>query len=370
MILKRLKEGKKKENKQNIINNNQSKITQFTMMNVKKDNNMLPREFAGKTFYKFINPNMRHYNYVYRDNYNKLPDNEQFDPYSECGGGFHFCTMEDLPKWMYMFSSKCMIYEVTLLDNARVCKKVKKYKSDSIVISNPLSIRDFIKLHDVAKLFVTLYGPSLKYIDQTNELCMIAVQQDGYSLKYVKNQTEEICTMAIEQYAHSLKYVHNQSDELCTKAIEHNIHALQYVHNQTYEHCIYAVGLDGYTLNYVQPEKRTYELYLLAVQTYGSIIQHIEPNERSKYYTDELLISALKQNGMALEFIDPMKCTNEMYMVALKQNGLALQFIDPLKHTDEMFKQAVKQNGSALQFMKPIMQTPELKIMAIKQKNK
>ena len=37
--------------------------------------------------------------------------------------------------------------------------------------------------------------------------CLEQVEQNGYSLQYVKEQTEEICMKAVEQDGYSLRYV-------------------------------------------------------------------------------------------------------------------------------------------------------------------
>ena len=39
-----------------------------------------------------------------------------------------------------------------------------------------------------------------KIIDQTEEICKLAVQQTPYALDYVKNQTEELCKLAVQQF--------------------------------------------------------------------------------------------------------------------------------------------------------------------------
>ena len=39
------------------------------------------------------------------------------------------------------------------------------------------------------------------------KFCLKAVEQDGYSLQYVKDQTEQICLKAVEQNGDSLRYV-------------------------------------------------------------------------------------------------------------------------------------------------------------------
>ncbi|MGN1038120.1 MAG: DUF4116 domain-containing protein, partial [Mailhella sp.] len=39
----------------------------------------------------------------------------------------------------------------------------------------------------------------IDYIEQTPELCMAAVQQDGMALKFVRQQTLELCLAAVQQ---------------------------------------------------------------------------------------------------------------------------------------------------------------------------
>jgi hypothetical protein len=50
------------------------------------------------------------------------------------------------------------------------------------------------------------------------EICKLAVQQNGDALRYVKNQTEEICKLAVQQNGDALKYVKNQTEEICELA--------------------------------------------------------------------------------------------------------------------------------------------------------
>ncbi len=43
--------------------------------------------------------------------------------------------------------------------------------------------------------------------EQTDEICLIAVNNDGLALKYVKEQTEEICTEAVKENGLAIQYV-------------------------------------------------------------------------------------------------------------------------------------------------------------------
>lgn len=47
--------------------------------------------------------------------------------------------------------------------------------------------------------------------EQTPEICLEAVRQDGNALAYVKEQTPEICIEAVEQDSSALKYVKDTS---------------------------------------------------------------------------------------------------------------------------------------------------------------
>ncbi len=56
------------------------------------------------------------------------------------------------------------------------------------------------------------YWLILKNIDnQTPELCMKVVKQNGYALKYVKDQTFEICLEAVKETKHSLDYIKDEN---------------------------------------------------------------------------------------------------------------------------------------------------------------
>ena len=49
---------------------------------------------------------------------------------------------------------------------------------------------------------------------QTDELCKIAVKQNGVALLHVYIQTDEICKLAVSEYWHAFNYVDNKTAEL------------------------------------------------------------------------------------------------------------------------------------------------------------
>ena len=89
----------------------------------------------------------------------------------------------------------------------------------------------------------------LKYIpDQTEELCLVAVNESGFALRYVKDKTYEICLAAVKKNGYALKYIDDQTEELCLEAVKNNGYSLQFVKNQTDEICLEAILNDEQAL--------------------------------------------------------------------------------------------------------------------------
>jgi len=81
-----------------------------------------------------------------------------------------------------------------------------------------------------------------------------------------------------------------------------------------------------------------------------------------------MYIRAVKENGLALEYIkDPFK-TYELCKIAIKENGLALQYVEDSCKTYELCEMAIIQNAASLEFVNDIYQTDELCKIAVCQK--
>jgi hypothetical protein len=152
---------------------------------------------------------------------------------------------------------------------------------------------------ELFKLAIQHNGGVLQFMkDQTEEICKLAVQQDGWALKYVIDKTEEICKLAVQQYGRALKYVDHQTEEICKLAVRHNGFALEYVKEQTEELCKLAFQQNGYSLRYVKDQ--TEEICKFAVQQNGCSLQYVEEQ------TEEICKLAVQQDGYALNYVkDP-----------------------------------------------------------------
>ena len=83
-------------------------------------------------------------------------------------------------------------------------------------------------------------GWDLEFVlNQTKEICLCAVKQEGYAIMYVKEQTEEICLAAVRQNGLALKYVKEQTEFICSEAIRQDKCAIIYVDKKFVDVFIY-----------------------------------------------------------------------------------------------------------------------------------
>ena len=114
-----------------------------------------------------------------------------------------------------------------------------------------------------------------------------------------------------------------------------------------YENCKLAVKNNGHALQCINPELRTDEICKLAVQHDSFVLEYVEKQ------TDEICKLAVQQFGLALEFVKPELMSYEMCKLAVQDNGCALEFVKPELMSDEICKLAVQQNCYSLQYVPP-----------------
>ncbi len=106
--------------------------------------------------------------------------------------------------------------------------------------------------------FVRTYPFSLKEIEeQTEKICLAAVNRNGNALEHVKDQTEKICLAAVKNYGCSLRYVKHQTTKVCIEAVKQDSFSLQYVKDKTEEICIEAVKRKDESIAYANNKNKS-----------------------------------------------------------------------------------------------------------------
>jgi hypothetical protein len=154
------------------------------------------------------------------------------------------------------FYFEYFVYNKKFGDNFNLPDTSTYNKCKALINKNPFNIifiSDEILSDKICKLAVQQDGYSVRYMDhQTEEICKLAVQQNGDSLRYVDHQTEEICKLAVHQNGYSLRYVIHQTEEICKLAVRQTGMSLAYVDHQTEEICKLTVYQNGLSLMYVK----------------------------------------------------------------------------------------------------------------------
>jgi hypothetical protein len=205
-----------------------------------------------KTYYKVMAKNMIHHGYEYKIGLNILIEDFIEDGYCNVGG-LYFCDIKDVIGWLYLHEDG-YIAEIKIPDDARVVNQENKYKADKLIVENLISIEEFIFHHNLKMVAVLANPKYLKYVmDQTVELCEIALNKDPLALEHVKDQTAQLCNLALKNNIHAFKHIKNKPIEFCISILEYNGYLIEYIQNPT--PVMYQIAVDNILkrLNMVEP---------------------------------------------------------------------------------------------------------------------
>lgn len=256
---------------------------------------------AGLSLFKFTNKSLNHHGYQFDIGYNE--DIHLFNNTKECG--FHFCDERYLGRWIN-YSDCSGFHFIVIPNDALVYIEHGRYRADKIILG---------KKRDIT-LNMLLERPNMfRYIEkQTIEMCEKIVEVNGLMLKHIKEQTEKICKNAVKQNGISLRYVNNKykTDEICEMAVINNCYSLDYVLVKTPYLC------------------------KIALTQNGLLLEGIIKLQFDKHIMNELIIIAIKQNGLALRFVKNQ--TYEFCKLAILQNGFAYTYINKEYAVEELKK--------------------------------
>lgn len=136
-----------------------------------------------------------------------------------------------------------------------------------------------------------------------------------------------------------------------------DVYLLEDMSKQTMDRCMEAVKENGLALRFIEPKFRNKMIEFLAVKENGLSIQYID--EKSK--SESVCIEAVKQNGLALQYIDNQ---NERICIeAINQNINAYRYVNIDSYKVNL--KALRQDGLILRYIKN--QSDELCFAAVAQ---
>ncbi len=299
-----------------------------------------------------------------------------------------------------------MLYETIILPN---CESLwwgipDRYKTQSIceraVEMHPPNLKFVPKKYITSELLQTAMRQSRHlssvfetYINNTDnvdhKLCMSAVRMDGNTLKLIPDQykTPELCIAAIKQTGKALAYVPFSmiTEELCRLAVKNNALAMQTVYGYITHKAATDPTVTQQTINQFLEE--LVSLNGLSIRYLPTGLSAGNAPNSSISIGKNVVLAAVKQNGLAIQYIHESMIDTEVCEEALKQNVYAVQYISVQKLTPQLVTmvigqdprclcnlpcvtpavclEVVKQNGLALKYISN--QTADVCLEAVKQ---
>jgi len=279
----------------------------------------------------------------------------------------------------------------------------EKFRSESLCLlalyKNPLALQYFpneMKTDIACSKAVERNGLALQHVPmelRTETLCLAALKETSLALKHIPNKTRAIWLAAIKHDPSQLQFVPPEikDDEFMIEAIKVNGLALQYaplprVFNRVIVSDLKPDKIDKNTLYMQITNDFTDERgYLIS----GGVIAHwlkgdeiiskkIRKNNanvklilhklslitnQSDMVADKELIESITQKFEIDKEVDVYY--KNLYLNAVKQNGLALQYVPSESQTELLCLAAVEQNGSAFAFVPNALKTPAVCLAAV-----
>ena len=82
------------------------------------------------------------------------------------------------------------------------------------------------QVYNVGKLIQFIHNPS-------EEVQLVAVKENLFSIKYMENPTEEVQLMAVIKNPYSIQYIQNPTEEVQLAAVERYPTSIQHIQNPT-----------------------------------------------------------------------------------------------------------------------------------------
>ena len=218
---------------------------------------------------------------------------------------------------------------------------------------------------EVIELAVSKQAKTLKYVPferQTQSLVQMALKQTKTAIQFVNPSliTLEDAQLAVKRYKEALKYIPKelQTETICLKAIEKNPFIVSYIQQWTHKVALKAVEQEGRFLHFIPDEFKTDTVIQKALQHSPQAILSLIHSETITFKQEYGLI-VLRQDGMMLKpLIEALKFQQtdaslplEWVTTAVKQNGLALEFVPFEFKTEAICSLAYHQNKRSLAFI-------------------
>lgn len=221
----------------------------------------------------------------------------------------------------------------------------------SVLVSYIHNIESFSD-EELIKFISLADFPIIQYIPNPSEYVqMAAVLKRGSDIAFIKNPSIDVCKAAINQTPSALQYIN-------IEVIEKFVEPFKFKSGDFCNH-------PDCSISDFKKRNGVSQMVMMGENSFSFRETKNIPEINFKRMKDREIAAILKKDGLALRYVPYYRRKQSLCLIAVKQNGLALEFI---KHqTRKICKAALRQNGMAIVFVKKI--TVELWEIAACQSN-
>jgi hypothetical protein len=169
------------------------------------------------------------------------------------------------------------------------------------------------------------------------DACIAYVCIKGMNLQYIPEeyQTETICMMAVSETAYAIRYAKVQNEDICETVCNFSANLIEHCKVRTQAMLIKVCGSSGIQLSELTTEEKTPEVCLAAVNNWGSALEHV-PTQ-----TPKICLAAVKNCGGAFKYVKDEFKTAEMSDMSVTHMGCNIQYVKKEHQTDELCIKAI-----------------------------
>ena len=185
-----------------------------------------------------------------------------------------------------------------------------------------------------------------------------------FLLQDSEQQTRELCVEAIKTDPKCIQHIRKQTRSLRSLVIDIDGMTLKHIWKKDYYLCLRAVKDNGMALEFVPRRFKSPQMCFQAVRTTARALALVP--DRLK--TEKMCLQAVRRNGDTLEFVPDRLKTKKVCHAAVDDNPIALKYISLEDQTDEMY-QLVKFNRYIKALSYVYRQTEEMCLKLVKENN-
>jgi hypothetical protein len=229
------------------------------------------------------------------------------------------------PIWDDEFTCSLLINATQSKDDINTLFEYVKHEAVGLkkmfLYRNPLLLPRMNQTDELCRIAIRLRPSIIMHVDlQTIELCLLAIRQDPMVIQYIAEQTFAMCEYSImKTRGEAIRYILNQTDELSDMAIQLNPSNIRYVKIQKNQLCLKAVSINGLSLQYITD--KTCFICLIAVKQCGEALKFVEQQ------TKEICLEAIKQHAFAYVYVLPEFQSSKIKTTAIKKCPSLIQYI-------------------------------------------